>query len=203
MLPNNFYLCIRRTRHCWLRSGRLYGETILKAVWFSFIEKNQRKHHVRYEKVEYLIGTLILSAGLSLFVEALCVVGHANDDLYALHDKRPSPASSRPLPKPARPRPGAPRRVGGEDRRSAGFGRVRTVIADESGSNPLTTIFWPMRTESAYARRLRLESPTYRTCRRVLQASATAVRSPMPRRTIRLSTTSSFPATRSGSSPNT
>lgn len=114
------------------------------------------------KKLNILIGTLILSAGLAGCSSSYYASSGMPTTICTLCTiKRPSPASSGRCRSPQGRGRGAPRRVGGEDRRSAGFG-AENGYYDESSSNPYNDILADTY-ESAYARRLRgFESPTYR-----------------------------------------
>ena len=115
------------------------------------------------KKLNILIGTLILSAGLAGCSSSYYASsGYANDDLYALHDKT-AIARKQQAAAEARKAEAEARRAEWE----AKIAEAQALAAengyyDESGSNPYNDILADTY-ESAYARRLRgFESPTYR-----------------------------------------
>ena len=115
------------------------------------------------KKLNILIGTLILSAGLAGCSSSYYASsGYANDDLYALHDKT-AIARKQQAAAEARKAEAEARRAEWE----AKIAEAQALAAengyyDESSSNPYNDILADTY-ESAYARRLRgFESPTYR-----------------------------------------
>ena len=164
LLPNNFYLCIRRTSAVLLRSGRLYGENDTKSgMVFVYWKRTNANTMCAMKKLNILIGTLILSAGLAGCSSSYYASsGYANDDLYALHDKT-AIARKQQAAAEARKAEAEARRAEWE----AKIAEAQALAAengyyDESSSNPYNDILADTY-ESAYARRLRgFESPTYR-----------------------------------------
>ena len=107
------------------------------------------------KKLNILIGTLILSAGLAGCSSSYYASsGYANDDLYALHDKT-AIARKQQAAAEARKAEAEARRAEWE----AKIAEAQALAAengyyDESGSNPYNDILADTY-ESAYARRLR------------------------------------------------
>ena len=147
-----------------LRSGRLYGENDTKSgTVFVYWKRTNANTMCAMKKLNILIGTLILSAGLAGCSSSYYASsGYANDDLYALHDKT-AIARKQQAAAEARKAEAEARRAEWE----AKIAEAQALAAengyyDESGSNPYNDILADTY-ESAYARRLRgFESPTYR-----------------------------------------
>ena len=144
-----------------LRSGRLYGENDTKSgMVFVYWKRTNANTMCAMKKLNILIGTLILSAGLAGCSSSYYASsGYANDDLYALHDKT-AIARKQQAAAEARKAEAEARRAEWE----AKIAEAQALAAengyyDESGSNPYNDILADTY-ESAYARRLRgFESP--------------------------------------------
>lgn len=114
------------------------------------------------KKLSFLIGTLILSAGLAGCSSAYYASsGTANDDLYALHDKT-SIARKQQAKAEAEKAAAEARRAAWEARIAEAQAAAAENEYYEYNSNPYQDILADDY-ESAYARRLRgFESPTYK-----------------------------------------